>query len=329
MTSNTIKYLDHLANKAHLERADLVSLQQYEETVANNLRNFKINKMKNSIQKLANDQLNNREIAKLEETIRHDVVTELEANRYHIAEEEIARAKNEIEKAHNAALLEMNKDTNSTDTKGALINSIGRVLSFAAGASVKAGLNSVGKGEESSSLDALAASLEPKQSSGGVKGFFNNLADVAKGAIPAISAVGIPLAIGIGSAKLFDAAVNKGFIKLPQIKWSNRSNPSEATRLRDDNEIPSDEGHRTLLEAKETLEKESTQKGGKSETIGSSKKSNEVFRYGSQNAKDPSSGEGIGNIPESESSRSNTSNVIYSPGVSERKSREYGPGIGY
>lgn len=66
------------------------------ETIQNNLRNYKINLDKNKIQKLANDQLDDRESRKLLETIRNNIATLIEQNRHNMKTEELQAAENEI-----------------------------------------------------------------------------------------------------------------------------------------------------------------------------------------------------------------------------------------
>lgn len=84
MTAIQIKYLEYLENKRKnlaqegLTREQLaIERDKLAETVTNNLRNYKINVDKNKIQALYNRQLNDREVAKLAESIRHNVEEEL------------------------------------------------------------------------------------------------------------------------------------------------------------------------------------------------------------------------------------------------------------
>lgn len=98
MTSNQLA-LREVKNKeaqtAETHRYNLVQEalknKELSELIRNNARNYHVNLEKNEITALANDQLNDREIAKLTETIRSNLVKELETNRHNLSEEEIQR----------------------------------------------------------------------------------------------------------------------------------------------------------------------------------------------------------------------------------------------
>lgn len=110
MTSIQVEYLKALENKRHnlaVEQlnADQLTLEKKKlsETIVNNLRNYKVNVTSNEIKRLANNQLNDRELANLAEKIRSDLQNEniklyqaLETNRSNLANEEIKRYEAEI-----------------------------------------------------------------------------------------------------------------------------------------------------------------------------------------------------------------------------------------
>lgn len=82
MTRNTISYLELQEKKRANQASESIKRDELAETIANNLRNFKINIDKNAIQKLANDQLDQREAKKLMETIANNLRTyEVETQR--------------------------------------------------------------------------------------------------------------------------------------------------------------------------------------------------------------------------------------------------------
>lgn len=68
------------------------------EDIRNNLRNYNINLSKNQITKLANDQLNERELMSIVETMRSNLAKEVETKRHNLKEEELTLAEQAIKK---------------------------------------------------------------------------------------------------------------------------------------------------------------------------------------------------------------------------------------
>lgn len=111
MTAIQIKYLEYLESKRKNRANEALTASQIQverdklaETIANNLRNYKVNVSKNQITKLANDQLNDRELKKLTETIRSNLTQEnlrlqqnLETERSNKASEKIKQYEAEIQ----------------------------------------------------------------------------------------------------------------------------------------------------------------------------------------------------------------------------------------
>lgn len=141
MTAIQIKYLEYLegkrknlANEALTAAQIQVEREKLAETIANNLRNYKVNVTKNEITKLANDQLNDREIRKLSETIRSNLTQEnlrlqglIEDERSHRASEslkqqEVNIKRYEAEIANNKMLIDSMNSGKSTTIFGKLFD---------------------------------------------------------------------------------------------------------------------------------------------------------------------------------------------------------------
>lgn len=91
MTRNTLEFLklmELIRNNQVIER---LRGQELAELIANNKRVFKVNMTRNQIERLANDQLNDRELGKLQETIRSNLAREAENIRSNMRDEDIAQ----------------------------------------------------------------------------------------------------------------------------------------------------------------------------------------------------------------------------------------------
>lgn len=131
MTKNTLTYLYNKAWKEIEDKKLQMELQKLLELIRNNNIVNSINQQKNVIQKLYNDQLNTREIMKLNETLRSNLAKELETNRHNLRTEEIDRLEAVI-KQFEAQTGRINAETNarnaSTSEKRLVTDLIGSAI---------------------------------------------------------------------------------------------------------------------------------------------------------------------------------------------------------
>lgn len=351
MTANAIAELTRRQNKEHLERSDAIALQQYIETVKNNLRNYEINQAKNAINKLANDQLNSREMLALAQKAQNDYGNLIAREKERLSNEDIETAKREIERyraeterlaAESQANLNSNqpqfeKDRNEATVKAGLARALGGLGSVLAAVVSKASAASVAaKTGTDIALGPISTMIaENAAKAGSAKGagaLFKSLlagAGTASGQkilslLPGVSYIGGGYAMWKLADALNDTEWAKANVDGYNLRHHNVAAPSNATRVEEEDEIP--EEYQNIPEDSPIrvygLPKN---EGGKNEAI-----NKPTQKYEVPGNRDDSSGKiteqtSISPQGGEPASADRSSSVIYSPSVS--KSRDTGPGL--
>lgn len=349
MTHNAVLHVGNMIQKEHLERQDALAVQQYIEDVANNMRTFQLNKERNAIEKLANDQLNSRELEKLAWTIQNDTLNLLEKEKSRLSNEEIEAAKREIEKeANNIKRLQVEsennlrskqpqfeKDRNEATIKAGLYRGLGGLGATLAAVVTKVGGKgaNIAKGMKLESMLRSLTKTSPKGVSTLLKDLTATAAKSGVGASILSLTSAIPYAAGSALIWKISDAINdsewaKRNTKNYQGRQPYRSNPSNATRYEDpdEDEIPSDPGRTTMQEAKQTYLQEKginlNLGGNNNETASQQTQKYEVS--GDRGETSGSSGQisqsGYIKLPSAEGS-----GIYISPGAAT--TRDFGPGI--